>query len=252
MGMTRQKKMGLCSSEDPGNDTGVTGPRYRLTYFGITGLAECARAAMVLAGIQFEDVRMTMDEWKAAKEKDPLLADKQMPFLDITTGDKKQRMHQSRAILRYIGTIGKYNGKSLYPTDPLEAFYCDEVIEMVEDIRPLMYASFSMTDKEEQKAAREALVAPEGKMTAQFIKLEARLAKYEFAAGPNPTIADIYAVTILYMFQQPSFMDYWPSDTFAAYPHISGLKDKLMELPPLVEYYKDAEGPTAAFKVSSE
>ena len=65
---------------------------------------------------------------------------KKLSYWDFTIGRQpetclsQQVLFQSRAILRYVGKIGKYEGKSLYPEDPMEQFLCDEVIEMVEDL----------------------------------------------------------------------------------------------------------------------
>jgi len=156
---------------------------------------------------------------------------------------------QSKAILRYIGSIGSYNGNKLYPEDPKTRYYCDEVIDIVEDIRPALLASFGIKDQAEKEAFRAALVKPGGKMYPGLEKLNARLAMFDFAAGPNPTIADVYLVPVVYMFQQPSFLDGFPEDSLKPFPNIVALKNKLMALPPMREYYKEATGIRAPFKV---
>lgn len=158
-------------------------------------------------------------------------------------------LFQSRAILRYIGTIGSYEGFKLYPEDPMERFYCDEVIEMVEDVRPIFASTFSIEDQAEKEKARLALVQPDGKMRPGLMKLNDRLGKFAFAAGPRPTIADAYAVMVLHIFQQPTFLDGFPADTFKDMPNITALREKFCSLPPLKDYYKDADGYRAPFKV---
>merc|ERR1719301_315837 len=45
-------------------------------------------------------------------------------------------MDQSKSIMRYLGKIIEYEGKPLYPTDPLEAFECDNLIDLVDDAKP--------------------------------------------------------------------------------------------------------------------
>lgn len=225
---------------------------YKLSYFAITGLGEPLRASMALAGIKFEEEILTGEQWgKIKSDSSSPLFGKQLPALWITDeSGASQCLSQSRAILRYIGKIGQFNGKPLYPADPMAQYYCDEVIEMVEDIRPLMVPTFGIADQAEKEAARAALVAPDGKMTPHFVKLNERLGKFAFAAGPDPSIADVYTVCVCYMFQAPSFVDGFPADTFKAYPNLVALKDRLMALPPLAEYYKDAEGIRAPFKVA--
>merc|ERR1711974_152805 len=146
--------------------------------------------------------------------------------MGVTDGGDTQMMFQSRAILRYVGSIGSYDGCKLYPDDPLTRYYCDEVIEMIEDFRPLFAYTFSIEDQAEKEAARAALVKSDGKMYPGLVKLNARLGKFPFAAGDRPTIADAYAVVVCHLFQQPTF-DGFPSDTLKDMPNITALKNKL-------------------------
>jgi len=224
---------------------------YKLSYFPVTALGEPIRAALALGGIEFVDDRVPGEEW-GKRKSDPSspFFGKQMPALEIDNGGKKMLMFQSRAILRYIGKIAHYEGKPLYPEDPMEAMFCGEVIEMVEDCRLPFASTFGIQDQAEKEAARAALVKPEGKMYGPLTKLNERLGNFKFAAGDSPTIADLYAVVICYMFQAPSFLDGFPGDSLQPFPNIVALKDKVMSLPPLVNYYKDAEGIRAPFKVA--
>lgn len=222
---------------------------FKFTYFPITGLGEPIRAAFALAGIPFENDITPGEKW--SKEVKPTLpTGAQMPILHVTQGENTELLYQSRAILRYIGSIGSYKGVKLYPIAPKARYYCDEVIEMVEDFRPHMAATFQIADQAEKEAARAALVRPDGKMYPGMMKLNERLGKFPFAAGDKPSIADLYAVMVCHLFQAPSFLDGFPADTFKDMPNITALKDKICALPPLKEYYKDAEGIRAPFKVA--
>jgi len=221
---------------------------FKLNYFPITALGEPIRATLALAGIPFENDVVPGDRWKDLK---PTLPDgSQMPILHATQGENTEMMFQSRAILRYVGSIGSYKGVRLYPTGPKARYYCDEVIEMVEDFRPKFASTFDIKDQAEKEAARKALVQPDGAMYPGMMKLNERLGKFPFAAGDKPSIADVYVVIVCFMFQQPTFLDGFPDDTYKDMPNITALKDKLMALPPLKEYYKDAEGIRAPFKVA--
>lgn len=221
---------------------------FKLNYFPITALGEPIRATFALAGIPFENETVTGDRWKELK---PTLPDgSQMPILHVTTGETTEMLFQSRAILRYIGSIGSYKGVRLYPSAPKPRFYCDEVIEMVEDFRGHLAPTFSIENQAEKEKARCALIRPEGKMYPGLMKLNERLGKFPFAAGDKPSIADAYVVFVTHILQQPTFLDGFPDDTFKDMPNITALKDKFCALPPVKEYYKDAEGVRAAFKVA--
>lgn len=220
---------------------------FRLNYFPITALGEPIRATFALAGIPFENEPIPGEKWKDLKPTLP--SGSQMPILHITQGEKTEMMFQSRAILRFVGSIGAYKGSKLYPTSPKARYYCDEVIEMVEDVRPLFISTFSIENQAEKEAARAALVKPDGKMYPGLMKLNERLGKFPFAAGDKPSIADAYAVFVLFGFQQPTFLDGFPADTYKDMPNITALKDRFCALPPLKDYYKDADGIRAPFKV---
>lgn len=223
-------------------------PTFKLNYFPITALGEPIRQCLALAGIPFEDDRVPGDRWKDLKPTLP--SGSQMPILHSTVGDETEMMFQSRAILRYVGSIGSFKGTRLYPSSPKARYYCDEVIEMVEDVRPLMIPTFKIENQAEKEKARAALVKPDGPMYPGLMKLNERLGKFTFAAGERPSIADAYAISVLYLFQQPTFLDGFPEDTYKDMANVTALKDKFMALPPLKEFYKDAEGIRAPFKVA--
>lgn len=241
----RSKAVKVVKPEAPPKKARAT---FKLNYFPITALGEPIRATLALAGIPFEDDKVPGEKWKDLKPTLP--TGSQMPILHVTNGEETEMLFQSRAILRYVGSIGSYKGVRLYPSSPKARYYCDEVIEMVEDVRPLFAPTFNIEDQKEKEAARAALVKPDGKMYPGLMKLNERLGKFEFSAGDKPSIADAYVVMVLHIFQGPTFLDGFPDDTFKDMPNITALKDKFCALPPLKEYYKDAEGIRAPFKVA--
>eukprot|EP00930_Biecheleria_cincta_P096157 TRINITY_DN88031_c0_g1_i1.p1 TRINITY_DN88031_c0_g1~~TRINITY_DN88031_c0_g1_i1.p1 ORF type:complete len:315 (-),score=58.39 TRINITY_DN88031_c0_g1_i1:129-1073(-) len=244
----RSKALKVVKPDTKEDKPGRERSAFKLNYFPITALGEPIRTIFTLAKIPFEDEPLPGEKWQEVKKSLP--DGSQMPILHVTTGGKTEMLFQSRAILRYIGSIGSYKGSRLYPTNIKERYYCDEVIEMVEDIRPPIAATFAIEDQAEKEAARAALVRPGGKMYSPMVKLNERLGKFPFAAGDKPTIADAYVVSVLFMLQQPTFLDGFPADTFKDMPNITALKDRFCALPPIKEYYKDAEGIRAPFKVS--
>ncbi|PIK46236.1 hypothetical protein BSL78_16895 [Apostichopus japonicus] len=71
-------------------------PTYKLTYFDARAKAEPARYMFELAGLEYEDTRVTRDEWKAMKATTGL---GQLPVLEVDGIE----LPQSGAIERYIG-----------------------------------------------------------------------------------------------------------------------------------------------------
>mmetsp|Transcript_141607 Transcript_141607/g.440233 ORF Transcript_141607/g.440233 Transcript_141607/m.440233 type:complete len:217 (-) Transcript_141607:232-882(-) len=212
-------------------------PEYELFYWPITGLGEPLRMTLAIGGIPFKDqTPKTLEDFAARKEA----AGCQVPFLTI---DGKV-MPQSRAILRYLGKEVKYEGKALYPEDALEAYWCDELIELVEDCRAPLSKTFSIQDQAEKEAARAALFAEDGAISKMLLKLDKRLESF----GPSVTIGDIYAFCVVNIFRQPTFIDGIPAGTIDQYPNIAKHHEFVAKLPPVVEYFKDAEGIRVPFK----
>ena len=48
-------------------------PAYKLIYFDVRGRAELSRCVLAAAGVEYEDVRLTSEEWEAYKSSNTLL-----------------------------------------------------------------------------------------------------------------------------------------------------------------------------------
>ena len=92
---------------------------------------------------------------------------------------------QSNAMLRYVGKMA-----GLYPEDGLQALYCDEALEAVEDLLHQIVHTFGL-EGDELKAAREKLT--DGWLT-KFIKGYSELLTRgggEYFADNRLTVADL-------------------------------------------------------------
>lgn len=119
---------------------------YKLTYFDIDGgRAEPIRICFHAAGIEFEDVRISFQEFMEQRKS---LRFNCVPVLEIDG----TVVTQSNAMCRYIGKMA-----GLYPEDGLQALYCDEAIGAVEDLLHSIVHTFGL-EGDELKAAREKLV----------------------------------------------------------------------------------------------
>jgi glutathione S-transferase len=122
-------------------------PSFKLTYFDFDGgRGEPIRIALHAAGIEFEDERLSFEEFGKMRHS---LRFSSLPILTI---DGKA-VTQSNAISRYIGKMA-----GMYPEDDLQALYCDEVIDALEDVNHYIVPTLFLQGHELQ-AAREKLVA---------------------------------------------------------------------------------------------
>lgn len=155
--------------------------RYKLTYFDIDGgRAEPIRIAFHTAGIDFEDYRISFDEFNEMRSGTRFNS---VPVLEIDGA----QVTQSNALSRYVGKMA-----GLYPKDDLQALYCDEVLGALEDLSHYIVRTFGLQE-EELKRARQKLV--DGWLSIYLRGLDQLLARGggEYFADNRLTIADLRA-----------------------------------------------------------
>ena len=154
-------------------------PDYKLTYFDIDGgRGEPVRIAFHAAGVEFDDHRISFQEFMETRSDMPFTC---APVLDIDGVP----VTQSNAMLRYVGKLA-----GLYPEDSREALYCDETMDAIEDLINHIVRTL-MLEGDALKAARDEL--REGWLTT-FIKGYDRLLERgggEYFADNRLTVADL-------------------------------------------------------------
>ena len=202
-------------------------PTLKLSYFDMHGgRGETARVALHIGGIDFEDDRVPFKEFGERKKGYPF---GKAPVLEV---DGVQ-LAGSNGINAYVGRLA-----GLYPEDPLQAAYCDEIMDAVEDIANKVVATFSIKDEDEKKKAREALA--EGPLSAYYRAFERCLEARggEWFADNRLTVADL-KVMIHLRHLIGGHLDYIPAD----------LPGRVA--PKLLEHYKrviDHEGVISYYK----
>eukprot|EP00834_Sanchytrium_tribonematis_P003642 NODE_147_length_15617_cov_0.576750.p14 type:complete len:209 gc:universal NODE_147_length_15617_cov_0.576750:14487-15113(+) len=199
-------------------------PKLKLTYFDIRGRAEPIRLALQVANIPFEDHRIKKEEWPNLKPN--------MPFgqLPVLTIDDKTVLAQSLAILRYIGKLG-----NLYPQDPLQAAFVDQVIDQIKDIGDSLNATFQEKDDEKKMKMRETLANETWPM--KFKALEAVLVKHGngYAVGNQISIADILLYTFVWAITS-GVLDGIPKSLLDGYLTILKVNQQVHDHPKVAEW----------------
>jgi prostaglandin-H2 D-isomerase / glutathione transferase len=178
----------------------MTMPKLKLTYFDMhAGRGEVARIALFIGGVPFEDNRVKFPDWPALKASTPFGG---IPVLEVDG----QEVTQSNGINRFVGKL-----TGLYPTDPLQAAFCDEAMDAVEDVSNLLIPTFTVKDEEEKKAKRTQLA--EGPLTFYLTRVERRLQARggEFFADNRLTVADL-KVYLWMRHLKSGNIDYIPTD----------------------------------------
>jgi len=151
----------------------------RLIYFDFAGSrGEECRMALHLAGIDFDDHRVTNSEWKAMKSSMPFGA---LPVLEIPG---RAPLAHCNAILVLVG---RQHG--LHPADAFEAAHHESLMCAVEELRHTITPTLRITDPEPKRQAREALAANE--LHTWGSQVEALLGDGPFVAGAKLQVADL-------------------------------------------------------------
>lgn len=197
----------------------------RLTYFDMpASRGEECRLAFVLAGVDFDDRRLSRDQWAALKPTTPFGT---VPFLEV---EGHPPIGQSNAILTYIGR--RYGG---HPTDLAEAARHESVMAHVEDLRAVLSAGGRNADEATKKAAREHIAATTIPTWAGFV--EAQIGDGPFYAGDRPMVVDVKLYMGMRAFRR-GVMDYIPTTVFDAFPKLVRLYDAFEAWPAVHAFIK--------------
>ncbi|KAK6045647.1 glutathione S-transferase protein [Cooperia oncophora] len=125
--------------------------QYKVTYFTGRGLAEAIRQLLVVAGKDFEDVRLTFEDWPKHKDGKNLLDSIEENFHDSkirVVGSQRcllgqlpvlevdgKKLCQSHAILRYLAREFGYAGKTAWDQAQVDAI-ADQYKDFFQEIRP--------------------------------------------------------------------------------------------------------------------
>lgn len=185
----------------------------KLSYFDapVSRGEEC-RLALHLAGVDFEDNRLSRDAWMALKPTTPF---GQVPVLEMPG---QPPLAQSNAILTFVG-----RRHGLHPKDDFEAARHEAMMAHVEDLRALVTATTRIPDEGERKRAREALAATG--IPTWAAAAEAQIAANgPFFAGEAIHVVDLKLLLAVRMFRRATF-DHVPPTVLAPYPKLNRVHD---------------------------
>jgi prostaglandin-H2 D-isomerase / glutathione transferase len=201
-----------------------------LTYFDISrSRGEECRLALFLAGVDFEDRRISSKDWAVMKPTTPFGS---LPVFELPG---KPPVSQSNAILAHIGrTYG------LLPDDEWEALRLESLLSACEDLRHVVNRTTGIKDVEELKKKRAELV--EGPVLTWARNMERQIVG-PFAGGTDISVADIKIYIIVNWFKT-GVLDHVPTDVFSKFPKLEGLWTSVKEHPKVVAWYSRPSAPT--------
>lgn len=199
--------------------------QYKLTYFDIDGgRGEPVRIAFHAANLDFEDHRISFDEFMQTRSAMPFRCAPVLAIDDVL-------VTQSNAMLRYVGKMA-----GMYPQDPLQALYCDETMGVIEDLLHHVVHTFGL-EGDELKAAREKLV--DGWISTIVKGLEELLQRGggRYFADDRLTVADL-KVFVQIKSLRSGTLDHVPADLVDQIaPALVEHQERVAEDPAVQAYY---------------
>ena len=199
--------------------------QFKLIYFDFDGgRAESIRLAFHIGDIDFEDVRLKFPEFREAQ---PSFRFHALPLLEIDS----QPITQSNAHLRYVGKLA-----GLYPTDDLQALYCDEAMGAVEDVGHAVGKTLGLQG-DALKQAREEFV--QGRLATYIKGLDELLARGggQFFADGRMTVADLKVFVEIRTLAKGT-LDHVPTNIVEELaPALAEHRERIANDPRVVAYY---------------
>ncbi len=197
---------------------------YKVTYFDFAGSrGEECRLTLVVGGVEFDDDRVKNADWAKLKPTMPFGA---MPVLEVAG---KGRLAQSNAILGYLG-----RRLGLHPSDEWEAAQHEALMAYVEELRGRLDPTMRMSDPEEKKRAREALV--ESYLKGWAANVEAMLGDGPFFAGAKIHVVDL-KLFIVMRWLLSGTVDHVPPTVVSAQPRLMRLYEAVKTHPKVAAWY---------------
>jgi glutathione S-transferase len=192
-----------------------------LTYFDAQGAAEPIRTLLRMAGIRFQDRRVTKEDWPVVKQFCPFM---QLP---VFTTNGSVLYAQSHAIARYVARRG-----GLYPQDEEQALLVDMLTDSTKDFSVRLLPTHFEEDLEKRRRMREEV---ELNTLPTFLDRWNKMlgAEAEYLVNNTLSLAD---VMVYYVVENVQMLDYISKNLRAPYPglhrHAQRMRERIAALPP--------------------
>lgn len=175
-------------------------PTIKLIYFNLTGRAEPTRLALAIGGYEFEDERVTFEEFGEIRETG-VYPFKSLPVM-IVDGETYA---ESDAMLRYAGKLS-----GLYPKDARAAMKVDMILSVLETITTALF-------KDKTAEARAKFVGED--IPRYFKPINEMYAATDgpFLLGNEMSIADLKIAVMVVWLNAAKILDHIPAGTLNKY-----------------------------------
>ena len=191
-------------------------PQYKLTYFDGRGRAEVVRLIFAQAGVQYEDKRITKEEWGELKPNTPNGA---VPILEV---DGKK----IGGVVPIVRFVAERHG--LAGSNDLENAEIACILDLISDLF-LAFANAYFLEKDETRKAELKKKFDEEEAPKSFSFLEKRVTG-GWLYGSKVTYADLAFF---------NFSALLPDEALAKFPGLKSVKENVKALPNIAKWLND-------------
>ncbi|CAH8651317.1 unnamed protein product [Schistosoma intercalatum] len=167
----------------------MTGDHIKVIYFNGRGRAESIRMTLVAAGVNYEDERISFQDWPKIK---PTIPGGRLPAVKITDNHGHVKwMVESLAIARYMAKKHHMMGGT-----EEEYYNVEKLIGEAEDLEHEYYKTLMKPEEEKQKIIKEIL---NGKVPVllDIICESLKASTGKLAVGDKVTLADLVLIAVI-------------------------------------------------------
>jgi len=194
----------------------------KLYYFQMRGRAETARLLLVYAGAKYDDIRISVEQWPAMKEKMPM---GQMPVFEV---DGKQ-LCQSTAIARYLAREHGLAGKNSW-----DMARADMIVEGIFDMWGHLNPVYTPLLQGDKPGMEEKWSQFAGSHLKTFLDRYTHFLNENhngYFVGDALTWADIAVAEFL-----AALCDFFNKNAIDTHPQLKEFSTKILSLPQLKSY----------------
>lgn len=190
--------------------SGKKGKIYKVYYFDMRGRAEIIRMVLSAADKEFEDIRLSREEWEKMKPSTP---SKVLPIVDTPEGERLvQSMATARNLARRFGMMGKSDR---------ENYLIDRAIDQGSDFVEGLVAPMFAAEADAKRVYQE-FMTNSGNRILEGATTFLKEGKGRFFAGDRLTLADLWWSCILNQMQT-----YFP-DALKGFPELTNVYDQVL------------------------
>ncbi|KAK6739296.1 hypothetical protein RB195_021002 [Necator americanus] len=192
-------------------------PQYKFTYFNGRYIGECARQLFALADQQYDDVRLTLEEFFAIKDKLPF---GQLPLLE----EDDRELTQSNAINRYLARKFGFAGETPFEEALVDSL-ADQFVDYRVEIKPYMYTAAGFQNFGDVETLKKEIMLPARDKFLGFITKFLKRSPSGFLVGESVTWVDLLIA------EHVSYISAIVLEYFEGFPEVKTHMEKVQCIP---------------------